>query len=85
MSESMGDFWIRKIGEFKERGGKCAVCKAEAALRAETPALREGLPYRSECDCSCHTPEGREVGMMHFAACCEPDPPHAAGEPEQAK
>lgn len=32
------------------------------------------VPYRSQCTCPCHTPEGRSVGMRHFTNCCEPDP-----------
>jgi len=27
-------------------------------------------PYRSECTCACHY----NAGIMHAAACCEPDP-----------
>ena len=41
MSESMGDFWIRKISEFKKSGGECPVCRAKASTLTVDTATDE--------------------------------------------
>lgn len=53
MSESMGDFWIRKVAEFRGKGGQCPVCDCVSRKVGEFAETNVGLDEEIAAD-----PEG---------------------------